>query len=275
MRLESDRGGAPGIPELLVEGMGKNRFEDMDPDLQAMRASMRPGSAPVRWGRVFTGVLIVACATFAFAYHLPLQRAHQTLTNQFAELQGQVDGANRSLEEARAQVKTLTEKRDVLENELKEQAAAAKSQSESVNAVKQAVESKLKKAIGKNQAAVGVDGGKVVASISLASVLARGKLDVSAEGKAMLCDVAQASGKRNIRVLAVSDKSVPASYSAKLKTPWEFTTAVASSVAQELADKCSVDSSRLSATGFGGEPPAGPKFEGKRVTAPRVELSLE
>jgi chemotaxis protein MotB len=255
--------------------MGKNRFEDMDPDLQAMRASMRPASAPVRWGRVFTGVVVVACATFAFAYHLPLQRAHQTLTNQFAELQGQVDGANRSLEEARGQVKTLTEKRDALESELKEQAAAAKTQNEGVNDVKQAVESKLKKAIGKNTASVGIDGGKVVATISLASMLGKGKLEVSPEGKTMLCDVAQASGKRTIRVLAVSDKSVPAPYSAKLKTPWEFSSAVASSVAQTLADKCSVDTDRLSATGFGGEPPAGPKFEGKRVAAPRVELSLE
>lgn len=255
--------------------MGKNPFEDMDPDLQAMRASMRPASSPVRWGRVLTGVVIVACATFAFAYHLPLQRAHQTLTSQFSELQAQVDTANRSLEEARAQVKTLTEKRDVLENELKDQAAAQKTQSEGANDVKQAVESKLKKAIGKDLAAVGLDGGKVVASLALGSVLARGKLDVSAEGKTMLCDVAQASGKRTIRVLAVAGKSVPAAYSAKLKTPWEFSTAVASAVAQALADKCSVEPDRLSATGFGGEPPAGPKFEGKRVAAPRIELSLE
>lgn len=255
--------------------MGKNRFEDLDPDLQAMRASMRPASAPVRWGRVLTGVLIVACATFAFAYHLPLQRAHQTLTSQFSELQAQVDTANRSLEEARGQVKTLTEKRDVLENELKEQAAAAKSQNEGVSDLKQAVESKLKKAIGKDLASVGVDGSKIVASIALGSVLSRGKLDVSAEGKTLLCDVAQASGKRNIRVLAVAGKSVPAAYATKLKTPWDFSTAVASSVAQALAGQCSVDPDRLSATGFAGEPPAGPQFEGKRVAAPRVELSLE
>jgi flagellar motor protein MotB len=255
--------------------MGKNRFEDMDPDIQAMRASMRPNAAPVRWGRVLAGVLVVACATFAFAYHLPLQRAHQTLTSQFSELQSQVDTANRSLEEARGQVKTLTEKRDVLENEIKEQAAAAKSQNEGVSDVKQAVESKLKKAIGKDQASVGVDGGKVVASIALGTMLSRGKLDVSGEGKTMLCDVAQASGKRSIRVLAVSDKSVPAPHSTKYKTTWDFSTAVAASVAQTLADKCNVDLNRLSATGFGGEPPAGPKFEGKRVAAPRVELSLE
>jgi flagellar motor protein MotB len=263
-------------PELVVEGMGKNRFEDMDPDIQAMRASMRPNAAPVRWGRVLAGVLVVACATFAFAYHLPLQRAHQTLTSQFSELQSQVDTANRSLEEARGQVKTLTEKRDVLENELKEQAAAEKSRSDGVQGVKDAVAAKLKKAIGKDQASVGTESGKVIASLSLGSVLARGKLDVSGEGKTSLCDVAQASGKRNIRVLAVADeKNIPSTLATKYKTTWDYSTAVAALVAQTLADKCSVGAERLSATGFGSEPPVSPKFEGKRVSAPRVELSLE
>ena len=56
--------------------MGNNPLED--PDLKAMRASMRPSGGSMRWGRILTAVLVVACLTFAFAFYLPLLRAHET-----------------------------------------------------------------------------------------------------------------------------------------------------------------------------------------------------
>jgi hypothetical protein len=151
----------------------------------------------MRWGRILTGILIVGTATFAFAYHLPLQQAHEKLTNSFAAL-------------------------------------------------------------------------------SLAYVLNPGKLDVSAPGKDALCSVAGASGKKAIRVLAIADKkSIPPGLASKLKTPLDYSTAVAALVAQTLIDKCSVEPSAVSATGFAAEPSASSKIEGKKLAGARVELWLE
>ena len=94
--------------------MGKDPFED--PEVEAMRASMRPPAGPMRWGRVLTGVLVVACATFALAYYLPLQRAHTALTTHFAELRSKVDSANRAVEESRRSAKELSDKNQALQS---------------------------------------------------------------------------------------------------------------------------------------------------------------
>src|SRR5690349_2372512 len=98
--------------------MGNNPLED--PDLKAMRASMRPSGGSMRWGRILTTVLVVACLTFAFAFYLPLLRAHETLTKHFSEVQTRVDSANKSASEARADFKELQEKQQELEAKLKQ-----------------------------------------------------------------------------------------------------------------------------------------------------------
>jgi chemotaxis protein MotB len=255
--------------------MGKNTFED-DPDVQAMRASMRPAAGPMRWGRVVTGVVVVACATFAFAYYVPLQRAHSTLSQRFGELQSQLGSASRALEESRSQTKALAEKQQALESQADQAKQTDKTRSEASQAVKSALESKLQKPIAKEQAAVGVAGTQVVASLSLAHLLTPGKLELSPQGKLTLCSVAGASNDRTIRVLAIADKkSIPAALAAKLKTPLQYSVAVAQLLTETLQDKCSVAPARLSATGVPAEPVARPKLEGKKLTGPRIELWLD
>lgn len=256
--------------------MAKNPFEDMDPDLKAMRGSMRPSAGPVRWSRVATGILVVGCATFAFAYHLPLQQAHAKLTGSFAALQAQVESSNRALKDAQAQVKDATESKQELQSKLDEVKQADKAHAEQSRSLTSALESKLSKPLAKTQAALGSADGQAVAALSLAYVLNPGKLDVSAPGKEALCGVAQASNKKTIRVLAVADKkSIPAGLAAKLKTPLEYSSAVAAAVAATLLDKCSVEPARVSATGFAAEPSASAKIEGKKLSGARVELWLD
>ena len=252
--------------------MGKNTFED-DPDVQAMRASMRPAAAPLSWGRVLTGVLVVACATFAFAYHLPLQRAHATLNQRFIELQSQLESANRALTESRNQAKALGEKQQALESQAGQNQQTEKSHAEASQAIKSALEPKLQKALAKDQAAIGVTGAQAVASLALAQLLTPGKLEVSPQGKLTLCSVAGAANDRPIRVLAIADKkSIPAPLAAKLKTPLQYTVALAQLVTETLLDKCNVPPARLSATGVPVEPPAPAKLDGKKLAGARIEL---
>lgn len=256
--------------------MGKNVFEDMDPDLNAMRASMRPSAGPMRWGRVLTGVLVVGCATFAFAFYVPLMRAHEALTKQFLSLQAQVDAANRSVQSAQAQAKELLEQKQSLEEQIAQAKRVEKSGADASASLKTALESKLQKVVAKDQAAIGSAEAQAVAAVSLNYLLTRGKLEVSPDGKAALCSVATASNKHTIRVLAVADKkSIPATLAAKLKTPLDYGGAVAALVAQTLLDKCSVEAARLSATSFPAEPATSAKLEGKKLSGARVELWLD
>jgi chemotaxis protein MotB len=255
--------------------MGKNPFEE-DSDVQAMRASMRPASGQVRWGRVLTGVLVVACVAFTLGYYVPLRSAHQTLTSRFAELQSKVDSANRAAEESRKRAKELSDKQQALESQADQTKQAEKKHAEASQAIKGALESKLKTAVGKDQAAVGVAGGQAVAALSLGYLLTPGKVEVSPQGKVALCAVAAASGERTIRVLVISDKKgIPAALAAKLKTPLQYGIAVAQVVAETLLDKCNVAPARVSATGVPTEPASGPKHDGKKLTGPRVDLWLE
>jgi uncharacterized protein YlxW (UPF0749 family) len=254
--------------------MGNNPLED--PDLQAMRASMRPSGGSMRWSRILTAVLVVACLTFAFAFYLPLLRAHETLTKHFSEVQTRVDSANKSASEARADVKELQEKQQELEAKLK-QAEEAKQPSAgagSSSSSKGALEAKLQKPLAKDQAALGSAEGQAIAGLSLGYALTKGKLAVSPDGQAALCGVAGTSSKRPIRVLAIADKkSIPPALAAKLKTPLDYSGAVAALVVETLRDKCKVDPTYLSATGFPAEP-AAPQVEGKRLSGARVELWL-
>lgn len=256
--------------------MSKNPFGDMDPDVQAMRASMRAPGGGVRWGRVLTGVVLVACATFALAYHLPLQRAHAALTSRYAELQTRVSSAQRALDESRNRAKELGEKQQTLESQADQSKQTEKTRADASRAIKTALEAKLDKAVAKDQAALGVAGSQAVATLTLGYVLSPGKLEVSAQGKAALCSVAGAAGERSIRVLAIADKkSIPPALAAKLKTPLQYSVAVAQLVTEALLDKCKVPPARVSATGVPAEPALRPPLDGKKLSAPRVELWLE
>jgi chemotaxis protein MotB len=255
--------------------MGKNPFDE-DSDVQAMRASMRPAGGQVRWGKVLTGVLVVACVTFALGYYLPLRGAHQALTTRFAELQSKVDSANRAAEEARKRAKELGDKQQALESQADQAKQSEKKSAEASQAIKSALETKLKTAVGKDQASMGVAGSQAVAALSLRYVLSAGKVEVSPQGKVALCAVATASGERPIRVLTVTDKKgIPAALAQKLKTPLQYSAAVSQVVAEALLDKCSVAPARVSAIGVSGEPAASPKHDGKKLGGPRVELWLD
>ncbi len=254
--------------------MSKGPFED--PELQAMRASMRPASAGVRWGRVVTGVVIVAFATFAFGYYLPLRRAHEMLTARFGELRASVDATKRTTEEARKRAEQLAEELRATQGKLGPLEERDKAGAAAGSALKSALEPKLQKAIAGGQTAVGTLGNQAVVSLSFGSLLARGKLELSPPGKANLCAIASAAKPRSIRVRAVAGKKdIPAALAAKLKTPLEHNLAVAQLVSQALLDQCKVDPTTLSAAGVPSEAAATPKLEGKQLSGPRVELWLE
>jgi TolA-binding protein len=254
--------------------MAKDAFED--PELLALRTSMRPAAGQIRWGRVLTGVLLVACAAFAFAYYLPLRRAHEMLTARFSELKSKVDVTARAAEESGGRAKELSDKLRQLQSELDEGQQREKAGANASGAVKKTLESKLQKPIASDQAAVGSAGGQSVASLSLGYLLTRGKLEVSPQGKLALCSVASASSSPVIRVVAsAGKKDIPPAQAAKLKTPLDYSLAVAGLVTHTLIDQCKAAPAKLSATGVPAEPASTPKLDGKKLSGARVELWLD
>jgi hypothetical protein len=244
-----------------------------------MRASMRPAGGDVRWGRVLTGILVVACVTFALAYHLPLQRAHGLLTTRYAELQSKATSASRSAQDERARAKQLTDKNQTLQRRVDEIEQREKAHAESSRTLKTAIEPKLQKPLAANQAAIALAAGQPVISLSLGHLLTAGKLEVSPQGKTTLCTIASASTKHTVRVLAIAEKKdIPAALAPTHKSPLEYTLAVAQLVTQTLIDKCRADATKLTATGVPSANAANAataKLDGKKLTGARVELWLE
>jgi hypothetical protein len=254
--------------------MGKDAFED--PELVALLASMRPAAGPLRWGRILTGVLVVGCATFAAAYYVPLRSAHEMLTARFAELQSKVDTSSRAAEDARGRAKELDDKMQALQSKLTAVEQRETAGADGSRAIQSALESKLQKPIASEQVVVGMAKAQSVVSLSLGSLLTRGKLEVSPAGKVNLCSVASASNDHAVRVVALAaKKDIPAALAAKLKTPLEYNLAVAELVTKTLLEQCKLAPTKLSASAVPAEPSDGPKLEGKKLDGARVELWIE
>ena len=60
-------------------------------------------------------LLLDLCGTFAFAYYLPLHRAHSALVSDHAKLRGELESAQRSLKQAQNEAKTVREQKDELQ----------------------------------------------------------------------------------------------------------------------------------------------------------------
>ncbi|MGC4092225.1 MAG: hypothetical protein QM756_30960 [Polyangiaceae bacterium] len=177
--------------------MARNPWEN-DPDLQAF-AGRRSGGMP--WGRVLVGLVVVGGLTFVGAYYLPLFRAHDTLS---AEHQRSVDQSHtleRSLADAKADLQKAAARRDELEAEKQKRESGSVSAASELEGLRSELSSKLDKAEKKSLAAVALKNGVLSVSLADALLFSPKKLEPSAGGKQVLCDVAKAAAARSIRIL--------------------------------------------------------------------------
>jgi hypothetical protein len=250
--------------------MARNPWDD-DPDVAAMR-SMRPRGGSTSWGRILFGVLLVGCGTFAFAYYLPLHRAHSALVGDHAKLRGELENAQTSLKQAQNEAKTLREQKEELQAEHDKRESAKQSAGAGAESIRSAVLTAIDKAVKKKQGVAAVEESGVRAGIAPAFLLSTGKLDVSGGGKDALCALAKASGSGMLRVSAVAaDDDVPAALKATVPNGWAYAGAAAASVADTLETKCGVARTRISL----GSPSTATAFASQSPPSPRVEILLE
>ena len=253
--------------------MARDPWAD-DPDMKAMRTSMRPqrGSAP--WAGLLVGVALVACGTFIFAYYVPLYRAHQTLASSHGRIMAQIKGLEDTLSQAQASLKSEIAKRETLEAEKRQHDSATKSSAGELESVKATLAQKLDGPIGKKQAGVALDADRLVVVLSSGALFSAGKLDVSGPGKNALCEIGKAAGPRLVRVEASTDDGgVPAALKLKYTNDFALSAAAAASVASTLADKCSVQGAKLSASGYANKPQR-KALEGTKIGGLRVEIEI-
>jgi chemotaxis protein MotB len=244
--------------------MGKNPWDD-DPDLQAF-AGRR--SSSTRWGRVFVGLIVVGGLTFVGAYYLPLFRAHDTLA---ADYQREIQKARtleQSLGDTKSELQKALSRKDELEAEKRKRESGAEGASSSLEALKSELSAKLDKAEKKGLAELHVEAGALVVSLADAVVFAPKKLDVSASGKQLLCDVAKAAATQELRVSAFDDGQPDPTFSAKYPTSWQLRSARAASAVDVLEAKCAAKPERLQSLASGRASKAGSKL-------PAVHLEIE
>jgi chemotaxis protein MotB len=248
----------------------KAAWQDTDADLGPYR---RSGSS---FGRVFVGLLVVGTATFVAAYYLPLYRAQQTLSAQYRELTQKLETAAQSVSQLQTELKTTTAQRDTLQAEHDQHASSKKSDTDKLDRVRGELSSKLDKFLKKGNAAVTTTGNSLLVALDDNLLFGAQKLELSAQGRALLCDIGTASGTFSIRASSsmAQDGAVPAALSANYASPWALTAARAAAVTQTLEEKCSFPAARMTATGNGKTDPFAALLASATVPAERVEIEI-
>ena len=254
--------------------MAKNPWAEHE-KTKALRTSTRTqrGSAP--WAGLLVGVALVACGTFIFAFYLPLYRAHQTAVSSYDRIMKQVKSLEDTATQAQAALKSEIAKRETLEAEKRQREGSSKTAAGDLDSVRTALAQKLEGPISKKQAGVALDGDRLVVVLGSGALFSTGKVEVSGGGKTLLCDIAKAAGQRPLRVEAATDADgVPAMLKIKYTNAWALTGAAASSVANTLQDKCSVQGPKLSAGAYAENKPPRKALEATTIGGLRVELEI-
>jgi chemotaxis protein MotB len=251
----------------------KAAWEDLaDSDLGPYGSKPR-GS---RWGRVFTGLLVLGFGTFVAAYYLPLYRAQQKLSDQYRELSQKSQSLSDGASKAQADLKTVSAERDQLQAEHDQRDHAQKNDASEQQRAHDAVSAKLDKAIKKNAAAVVSDGSTLIVALDSALLFQPQKLDLAPSAVSLLCDVLKSAAAKSVMVsdALAPGAALPAALAKTFATPWALSAARAAAVAEALVDKCSLPAAQLSATGSADHDQFGAQLASSKLPADRVELVL-
>lgn len=227
---------------LYLVRMGRNPWQDMDPDEVGMMGRRASGMS---FGKVFTGLIAIGVLTFVGAYYVPLYRAHTTLTHEHERISGRVRELEQQLASAQTSIKGLETKL----SGLAEQQGASGAGLDGVQAT---LSQSLDRYVKRGGVVVGKEGNEVVIALSDSQVFYPKKVDVSAMGRLLLCDIAKSSGASLLSVRAFDSGAEPGPpLSSKFSTAWALRSARAASIAETLAEKCGVKPARLVASGVG------------------------
>lgn len=253
--------------------MGKNPWEDADPDVAALRASMRAKS-PTRWGSIVVGLLIVGGATFVAGWVVPLFRAHDKLRGEFQQLSERRRVLDDNLANKERELKKLESDKVALQAKVDERAQADEAKQAELDKLRVAVSSKIAAFEAKRLGASSLAGERVRISLANRVVFSPNSVTLTKQAGSVLCDVAGAIPKTaQIRVVsATSAEEAPSVLAAKFGSRRELSAARAAVVANQLEESCGIASARIESIGWleGGDA----KAWGVGLPATAIEFSL-
>jgi hypothetical protein len=215
--------------------------------------------------RFLFGLVVVAAATFVLGYYFPLLRAYQTLSARYQQDRSEAQATQQSLLQAQSALKQEQSERAKLEAQQKASDGSKRLDGERLASLKKALADKLDKSLKSGDAALLGGAGATLAARAL---FVPKKHELSASGKALLCDLAKLAPSEPIRVKAVFDGS-----GAGTITPWGDPAEAAVAIVQHLQDKCGVASSRLTLAARSAQV-AAPDAATGGPSGERVEIEL-
>ncbi|HEY6725065.1 MAG TPA: hypothetical protein VI197_13605 [Polyangiaceae bacterium] len=253
--------------------MGKNPWEDPDPEVAALRASMRAKS-PTRWGRLVVGLLIVGGATFIAGFYIPLLRAHDKLRDEFQALSERRRVLDEGLANKERELKKLESEKADLQAKVDERAQADEAKQAELEKLRVAVSGKIRAFEGKRLAASSIAGERVRISLANRLVFSPNSVNLTKQAGSVLCDIAGAVDKgAQLRVVSVTSAEEASSVlAAKFGSRRELSAARAAVVADQLEQACGVAGARIEPIGWleGGDS----KVWGVGLPATAIEFAL-
>jgi chemotaxis protein MotB len=247
--------------------MGKNTWEQLDPDIAAMglRAPRN-----INWGRIVLGLVIVSCGTFVAAYYLPLFRAHQALIDEFTDATTKIQSMQTSLGETQAKLEDAKGERDALKAADSARDARLKEQAARAEALKAKLEGELGADAQKDRALARVVEGHVEVALSARLLFPPHNLSVNAKAGSLLCRLAKAAPALSFVRAGGSSKERPNfMLKAKYSDPWSLGAGRAAAVVGHLEDKCQAKLNKATLGVAIDSPNAG------EVSTPNVTLVVE
>lgn len=233
-------------------------------------------SRGTRWGRVFSGLLVIATLTFVVAYYLPLFRAHQKLAQQYRDLDARAQGLSDTVSKTQVELKTASAQRDQLQGEHDRLASAKKSDTEQLERMRGTLTTTLEKLLKKGSAAVVLSGGSLVVALDSALLFQPQKLELTPSGRTLLCDVVKSTAAKSVAVRdsLTEGGTVPPALAASYAGQWALSAARAAAVAQGVQDACAFPAAQLSATGSATRDPIAAQLASLKTPLDHVELEL-
>jgi len=220
--------------------MGKNDWAKLEgsDELASLGVPRRAG----RGWKVFSGVLVVASASLAFAYYLPLYRAHAQLRAEYKATSTQAADFRKQLVDAVATLNQTTDECGKLRTEVSKHTRDATALASQIERLERSLQAPLKKFQGKGRCSVERQPEKLRITLAAPALVTPTGSDLSDFGKKALCAV---GGGLKDSAMHVVVHGFGVGVAGKTGTAWQVAASRAGNAAELLSKDCGVSSGRI------------------------------
>lgn len=227
------------------------------------------------FGRVAFGVLLLATITFGAGYYAPLTNAHALLAKEHRSLSETAEGTASQLEKTTEQLIATKKERDELQASIDKVTKAQKAKKSALEALTQAVETKLASSIKAKIITVEPTTDKVTLLIDDSRLFHPTEMQPHRPGATLLCAIAKGLKDVDATFSVGAHSQLNKVKEGKLKvtypSTWEFTAARAGAAVRALT-ACGLPEKATRAVGLGH---SRPNSEADKKSTGELRLTLE